>query len=481
MDAERLVQSRQLIKLAESDFLPLSFADPHGRVFSWGNEIYRGIRGQRTEFYKALLEERTLEPLMDDGLLINTHVSDLRVEGYPLVLHHRSVSFISYAHEWTRLMLREAALMVLGLELALRTRGLQLQDAHPWNVLFDGPAPTWVDFGSIIPLDSSSAGWPLYEEFSRFFLRPLLLMSMGHSHVARALLLDWQEGVTCQDFEAVGGYNRANNFRRKIKSVLSTARRLSMVLPPTAKAHVRQKYASSRALIEGRTSDRHRAETILVNIQDKVRGLTFPEETSWKNYYDDAYPSWEPNQAWTQKHHSVFQALTDLKPPTVLDVGSNRGWYSQLAATLGSRVVALDIDEGSLDSLFLEVKRQRLDVQPLRMDIRHPTPHFGSMGLSGAVTRLRCDVVLALALVHHLVFKQLLNFQQIVGTLSPLATRALIVEFVPLDDHHVRSWQHKGFEWYTLSNFRRALEQTFKQVDVLPSTPEPRVLLVCRR
>jgi hypothetical protein len=95
--------------------------------------------------------------------------------------------------------------------------------------------------------------------------------------------------------------------------------------------------------------------------------------------------------------------------------------------------------------------------------------------------RLQADLVLALALVHHLVFSYRFEFQAIVAALAAFTRRALLVEFVPPDDEHVGRWRPETRPWYALAGFEAALRAEFARVDVFPSHPEPRVLLLCSR
>jgi SAM-dependent methyltransferase len=222
----------------------------------------------------------------------------------------------------------------------------------------------------------------------------------------------------------------------------------------------------------------------LQQVRREVEGIIIPSfKTEWLEYYDGFFPSFSPSDEWTAKHISVHQALSDLKPDSVLDIGSNRGWYSQLATLQGSRVVAFDVDEGCITQLYYDSKEKNLPILPLVMDFRNPSPGYGlcNQWLAPATERLKCDMVLALALIHHLVFKQHLNFDQIINGLSIFSKRWLLVEFIPRDDRYVREWWSERFSWYTLDNFISALKKQFHNVRILPSYPEPRVLLLCEK
>jgi hypothetical protein len=167
----------------------------------------------------------------------------------------------------------------------------------------------------------------------------------------------------------------------------------------------------------------------------------------------------------------------------VLDIGSNRGWYSQLAALGGSQVVAFDVEETCITQLYCDAKENNLPILPLVMDLRNPSPAYGlcNQWFAPAIERLKCDMVFALALVHHLVFREHFNFEQIVDALSVFSKRWLLVEFIPSDDRYVREWWSEAFSWYTLDNFIDMLKKRFHNVRILPSYPKPRVLLLCEK
>ena len=393
-----------------------------------------------------------------------------------MVLHHRVVPSISYPFEWCALMLKDAALAVLDLVEELARDGLTLQDRHSWNVLFDGSKPVWVDFGSIVR--STGTGWQAYDEFCRFFLNPLRLMARGHGRMARWLLHDNTTGVLESDVRALvgagflgfSGRALVNSARHKVKAVLPGAFRPAL-----------RRVAARLASEVGDLGARSRGDSIARGRREiEAIKLPMPEE-NWAEYYDGMFPAFTPSEDWTAKHRGVFEILSTLRPASVLDIGSNRGWYAQLAAHLGSRVVAFDVDEPSLARLYVDSRAEQLPVLPLVMDFRKPSPGFGLVDtwFPPAAQRLRCDMVLALALVHHLVFKRRLKFEQLVEGLFAFSNRWLVVEFIPPEDRYVREWWAPQYSWYTFENFLEALGRRFQTIKVLPSQPDTRVLVLC--
>jgi hypothetical protein len=456
------------IAAAEVEFHPSSFGDPHGRLLRWRGQLLRGITTEQAGVYQNILNRTVVKDMIRDGVLIETEITGLSAENYPLILKHRRLPFVSYPYEWCFQALKDAAILVLEIQARLMDEGLTLQDAHPWNILLDGCRPVYVDFCSIKASDGSSV-WYAYEEFCRFFLNPLKLMSEGHGRIARLLLHDFSVGITDVDISAFVNSPSAI-LKRQFKNVLRPLLNTS---------------AGSRLRV---LRDQWRSKTVAPPdlfrpARDVLEALELRNtKTAWSEYYD-TFPEFSPSTAWNRKHHSVQQVLTQFMPGSVLDIACNRGWYSQLAATLGSRVVAFDTDEVCINRLYVEGRNNNMQIQPLVMDLLNPSPGLGLNGqeLAPAVQRLKCEMVLALALVHHLVFKARLKFDYITESLDAFTDRYLIVEFIPKEDSYVSEWWTEEYRWYTIGNFEKALRRRFKRVGRLDSFPNPRVLLVCEK
>jgi hypothetical protein len=212
-----------------------------------------------------------------------------------------------------------------------------------------------------------------------------------------------------------------------------------------------------------------------------------PIDNFWSRYYSDFHrgnvPDVVPNDSWTLKNRHVFELIDRLKPKTVLDLGSNTGWYSKLAESLGCGVIAAEKDEMCVENIYAEARARNSRILPIVFDFRSPTPGVGPCNrwLLPATDRLGCDLVLALALVHHLVEKQSLTFPQIAETLSSFSKRWLLVEFMPPEDEWVRDWLTPELSWYTLDRFEASLRKHFSSVELLDSYPAPRKLLLCEK
>jgi hypothetical protein len=219
------------------------------------------------------------------------------------------------------------------------------------------------------------------------------------------------------------------------------------------------------------------------DLRAKIQDLHFPTPPSeWEHYCDDGSASPTPLTELDPKQQAVASLIDKLTPSTLLDLGANRGFYSQLAARRGARCVAVDSDEASVRKLYEDVSGSAADVLPLVMDIVNPSPGYG-LGytqLPSSAARLKSECVLMLALVHHLVFKEFLRFEHIVEGVAPFVGRWLIIEFIPRDDRYVREWCTSDHDWYRLEELVRALEKYFVVRSILPSHA-PRSILMCER
>lgn len=463
------------ISLDEVEFHRLSFADDSGRLFWWNGELYRGVSPERSDLYRKLLEPGVVQSLIKKGLLVETELSPLSMNHYPLILKHRVVPFVSYVYEWPSLMLKEAALALLEIAMELAQENLTLQDAHPWNMLFDGSKPIYVDFGSIVPARNDTL-WPAANEFYRFFVYPLRLMNHGHARIARWLLHDYEQGVLPSECEALV-HHPLVHLSRAIGSVART------VLPPVVRPPLKKLLRPLRLRRSSLESPGSMSRIeYLSQIRAEVENITIDlVRSEWSHYYEDGdyFPPFTPSSHWTPKHQSVYDVLTSIRPESVLDIGSNRGWHCQLAASLGISAVAFDTDETAINRLYCDVKNHDSPILPLVVDFCDPSP--GNQVLYCASDRLKCDLVLALALVHHLVFKHFLRFDSIVAGLHSFTKRSLAVEFIPKEDQFVSEWWSPEYGWYTLENFIAELRRYFGRLSVYPSDPTPRVLVVCEK
>lgn len=443
------MQDSLVLTRSEVEFEPASRVDPHGRLFRHEGKLYRAIQPEISQTYRDLLTHPGCAKLFELGL-IDTWIADIQLEGAGLVLEHRELPLVSYGFEWCAPMLMDAARLTIDLAIELDKLGFELLDAHPWNVLFEGSTPRFIDFGSIKPTDKDTP-WCGQAEFIKTFINPLFLLVRGHAESARRGMADYRRwGVTDRELGGIVG-------RKERLAHLW----LSLTSLPRANQRRPQALAKLRAYLD------------LIELPEPA--------TEWSDYYKDV-ESLDDRDAWSNKQRAAEQILRQVKPQSVLDLAANAGWFSMLAARHGCKVTATDNDETCLAELYRQAKSQALDIHTIVQDFTCPAPAHGPDDVfPDAYSRLRSDLVLALAITHHLVFKAGVDFQQIARVLDGFTGKAMLVEFVPKEDRHVALWYTEAYQWYNLDNFKAALAPYFDRITVHPSNREPRVLLFCER
>ena len=461
---------KEIIPSNEIQFHPLSFQDEAGRLFNWRGELYRGLSGPSAPFLAQFVEGEAGRELMAAGLLIETEVTGFAVEGFDLVLRHRLLPFASYPFEWCAAMFHAATLAIIELAIALVRHDLMLKDAHPWNVLFDGCHPLWVDLTSIQPANGTRL-WPAEAEFYDNCVHPLLLMAQGREKLARAIIAE-SEVVQRADLELLGG-------SRSLLIDITTA--LLSHVPEKQRKAIRKTLRPLRSALGGNGKAVPDIPLMqrLEQIKAEVAGIRVSSGEP------QALPhAFQPNEKRNARERSLHRILSEKKPRTVLDIASGPGRSTELAAQFSEQVVAFDLDAEAVAHLFESARSHGLPILPLVMDFTRPTP---ARGLGGhvhiaATERFPCEMVLLLGFLHDLVFRyRRLGLTEICDALASFSQRWLVVEFVPGDDAEVGPLWSNWFARYTLDNFRTALARHFSKIEVLPSHPGARVLLLCEK
>jgi ribosomal protein L11 methylase PrmA len=151
----------------------------------------------------------------------------------------------------------------------------------------------------------------------------------------------------------------------------------------------------------------------------------------------------------------------------VLDLGANDGVYSRLAAERADYVVAVDSDEMVVDALYRRLRADGSEnILPLVMNLVDPSGGIGWRNRERAPfhERVRPDVVLALALVHHVAIAANVPLPEVVSWLRSFGGW-VVVEFAHVDDVQVRRLLTNKpaglFDDYQRDVFERLLAEQF--------------------
>jgi hypothetical protein len=184
-----------------------------------------------------------------------------------------------------------------------------------------------------------------------------------------------------------------------------------------------------------------------------------------------------------RKRRCVGEILRPISYQSVTDLGCSRGFFAHHFAKEGIPVVALDSDEWCINDLFCRARNERLPISPVLMSLRDPTPtpplaRCEEMSVS---TRLSSDLVLALALVHHLVAFGRCDFETFTQILLLFTRKYALVEFVTRDDEVLSKADIKITPWYVVDAFERALQPHFSILSVRAGATRTRNLYLLER
>jgi 2-polyprenyl-3-methyl-5-hydroxy-6-metoxy-1,4-benzoquinol methylase len=453
---------------------PGSFRDPAGQVLLLDDRVLRLVTSQGAEELKRFLETRFAREAVARAQLVNT--TFLEAEAHQLkllpprigqspnrqaesvVVEHERIAPRSFPYEWSPLMLHAAGSLMLDLAAGALSEGFSLKDATPYNVLFKAAQPIFVDVLSFESRDSHDPTWLAFNQFVRTILLPLLMNKYFGLRLDQ-LLLAQREGIEPAEVAQVCGPFR------KLNPLFLTLVFLPAWLSNKRTAGADSIYRPRRMRNAERSRfvlDQHFKR--LRRQLDKLR----PEhrDSNWSGYmtadrhFSDDY--------FHAKESFVTEALEKVRPRNVLDVGCNTGHFSRLAAAHGASVVAIDQDPTVIDAVWREAAANNLDVLPLVVNLARPTPAIGwrNEECPSFLERARSkfDLVLMLAVLHHLLVSEQIPLPAILELAAELTSEFLIIEFVaPADSmfHSLVRGREELYRELTKEAFERFASESF--------------------
>jgi hypothetical protein len=222
--------------------------------------------------------------------------------------------------------------------------------------------------------------------------------------------------------------------------------------------------------------------THLENIIEKLK----PNKTSvtnWNNYYNQTITGDEYLQ---QKDILFREFLAEIHPISALDIGTNNGYFAKILAEKKIDIIAIDTEAPCINSLYRYSRsKSSVPVFPLVIDITNPSSAsgFGNNENSSFTKRIAVDLVIALALIHHVVIGKHVPIQMVASYFAEMAP-SLIIEFVPKEDDkviHMLATRQDIFSDYTPENFEKQFQHHFNilKKSVVPGTT--RILYLMER
>lgn len=447
-----------------------SYRDRAGRVFHRDGEVCRGVRADALESWRAVAALPFYREMEREGKIVATEeIAGEVAPEWAGVLRHAKVPVVSYPYEWPFGMLRRAALLQLELVDRALCDGVTLRDATPFNVQWIGPRPVFIDVLSFAPL-REGALWSGYRQFCEQFLYPLLIESYKGIPF-QPLLRGRIDGI---DAETASRLLMPSKMLRPgvLKHVYLHAalqRRMRARTSMSVAKEIGTQHVNSRELIRANVR----------NLTTIVEGLRVEATASdWTGY--EASHSYSSEDR-TAKERFVLDAVRAGRPRLVLDIGCNTGAFSEIAAAHSDSVVAADSDPHVIERLFARGLER---VLPLVWDLADPSPGLGWRGRERPPLhqRLRPDLTLALALIHHLVLGRNILLPDVVDELASFGGDA-VIEWVDRSDPmaaRLLGRKDETFEDYTLASFEQHLGRAFVIERKQPLASGSRILYFAR-
>ena len=403
----------------------VSFRDPDGNVEDDGRQVWRRVQAHAAAPTAGLLASPLLAELVRDGLLIGIEEQHPQPDG-SLLLRHRRVEMPTYAFEWAPAMLADAARLTLEIQRRAWAAGWTLKDAATSNVLFEGCRPVFCDLLSLQKRQPADPpGWLAYGQFVRHFVLPLLAVAeLGRT--PRDVFLANRDGLRAAEIASFLPWY----------AHIGLAMWLHVRLPARLeRRRIRHDQAAAGSAKASRADGTPwllgNLRRFIDRLESQGRGLsTWSEYTGNRDHYQAI--------ELTAKRQAIESLAGEGRFARVLDIGANNGEFSLIAARAGAQVLALDDDVNALHDLHGQARRLNLPVQCLHANFAQPTPATGwrlgeTLGLPQRFAG-RFDLVLALAVIHHLTVTERLPTRQLFEVLADCCRDTLLLEFVQRDD-----------------------------------------------
>ena len=435
---------------------PGSFRDPESRVFYSGDEVYRALSTDGLSDFDAL----AATGLLEDERVVRTEraenvaaLEQLLVHEPAAVLRHERIPFVSYPYEWTFSMLKDAALVQLDLLLAALEHDLVLKDSTPYNIQFKGAKPLFVDIGSFERIREGEP-WVGYRQFCMLYLYPLLLLS-AKGVPFQPWLRGAIDGITPAQMRGVMSFR--DRFRKGVFTNVFLHAKLEA------------RYADRPGQVKAEVKRVFKKELFVANVRKMrrlVEGLSWdPPQGVWVAYGERN--SYTDDDA-KRKDDFVREVAKSRSWNLVWDIGANNGRYSRIAAEGAKTVIAVDADQGPVELLYRDLRSEGNEqITTLTMNLADPSPGLGWRGLErkAMAGRGQPDLVLALALIHHIAMSANVPVKEFVDWLASLGS-ALVIEFPTREDPMVKKLlapKREGLHPdYELGFFERCLGDAFE-------------------
>lgn len=392
---------------------------------------YRGILPAYVPFFKALYNTGVLQALAETGRVVPIRPTNFYTEDYPLILEVEALRVVNPAF-WSFSIVKQSAINLIIIDQVLKEFGYGIIDGHPFNSTVKNGKPIMFDVGSFIKRKECQ----FTGELVHYYLNTLLMLSINRSHFSR------------------------HNIASMNMSVLSTV----------GKGISIEKKALYKTFFEYHEKHSSRGyNTILHEVFnekivkpeyiDVLFATRLEENTTWGAYSNEYFeleevvnPGTDDKPLLSTERMSRIVKLVQQYSPqatSTLDLAGNSGYMSYLLSKTGQfkSVINLDYDENAIEFGIAKLKDKNVTLY-------HVNPFYPFGDREAFALSVKSDVVMALAITHHLILAQNYKIHAILSILSMYSSKHVYVEFCPLGNNYgggenipeVPSWYTE--EWF---------------------------------
>jgi len=448
-----------------------SFRDPSGIIFYKNQKVYRQINLSYKETYDYLITSGLYEKLVSENLLVphkEVNIEPILPEKSFKIIEPKQIPFISYPYEWSFSQLKFAALTTLKIEKIAIDFGMTLKDASAYNIQFIDSQPIFIDSLSFEKYNEGQS-WKAYKQFCQHFLGPLALMN--HTDIGlNQLFRVYIDGIPV-------------NLASKLLP-FKTRFMFSLLSHIHLHARSQKHYENKQKQIKKIKMSKRSLIGVIESLESGIKKLKLNSmKTEWGNYYSETNYS---DLSFTEKKKIISTMIESVNPTKVWDLGANTGIFSRISSEKGIFTVAWDIDPFAVEINFLEsYKKKENNILPLLLDLTNPSSNIGwaNVERKSFVDRGPVDLILALAMIHHLVISNNVPLEKLAEFFKQNCQN-LIIEFIPKSDSQVQrllSTREDIFDEYTQQNFEAIFQKHFKIKKSFPIMDSKRIIYLMEK
>ena len=439
-----------------------SFRDNFGYVYYENDTVFRQLNEENTTDFDFFINSGLAQKLISKNWLINFIEVESDSPGKTLKVD--KIPIISYPAEWSFSMLKDAAILTLKIQKLALDFGMTLKDASAYNIQFINSNPIFIDITSFEKIVQNTQ-WVAYQQFCKHFLAPLALMAKVDISL-NSLFKVHLDGIP------LPLASKLLPFKAKFN--------LGIYLHIILHSKFSEKYNSKK--IMSKPQKEGNIFNLISNLKETIHQLKYsPTNTEWVDYYKNSVE----NEYLEAKIKLFKTYLSSLKKGSMWDIGSNDGYFTNIASEFATQTVGSDIDPAAVENFYLKNKLQNnSNILSLVLDITNTDGGFGWNNLErkSIFERIKVDTIVALAIVHHLRITYAIPVNYLAKFFAEKCTN-LIIEFVPKTDEKVQILLQNRmdvFEDYTIENFKVEFEIYFDIINSKMIENSKRTLFLLR-